>query len=356
MQRYYGQQYARLDDTSTPASNIGLEPYTPYDAHRQLPTQQEPYTPYDAERQLPTQQEPDTAYSAPRQLPTQQPPPNYSGHNPLKTPKAAWSRRRKLIIFGSIAALVVVIAIVVGVAVALSNSKYSYTPSYAQVTNSDAFTSGGATHNNPNDTSDGIGAGEDKYVYYQGPAANFPASTSWVSFDDMWKANLVLLQTSCSTLGEGSDNSPEVIQDIYNAIQQISNASLVDHRFIFAVILQESQGCVHVKATVSSGGVKNPGIMQSHNGYSYSSAHSALSILAMVQSGTQGTADGAGLVQNLNTYGDPYSAARGYNSGYIPKDGNLSAAAGATACYVTDIANRLTGWTRAKSTCPGDAD
>ena len=71
----------------------------------------------------------------------------------------------------------------------------------------------------------------------------------------------------------------------------------------------------------------------------------------MVQDGTQGTSYGAGLVQNLNLYGNAYSAARGYNSGYIPKSGNLSEAAGATACYVTDIANRLTGWVRAPSKC-----
>ena len=74
----------------------------------------------------------------------------------------------------------------------------------------------------------------------------------------------------------------------------------------------------------------------------------------MVQDGTQGTASGNGLVQNLNIYGNAYSAARGYNSGYIPKSGNLSEAAGATACYVSDIANRLTGWVTAKSTCAGD--
>ena len=74
----------------------------------------------------------------------------------------------------------------------------------------------------------------------------------------------------------------------------------------------------------------------------------------MVQDGTQGTAAGEGLVQNLNTYGNPYKAARGYNSGYIPKDGNLSQAAGATACYVSDIANRLLGWVNAASKCPGD--
>ena len=71
----------------------------------------------------------------------------------------------------------------------------------------------------------------------------------------------------------------------------------------------------------------------------------------MVQDGTQGTEHGDGLVQNLNIYGNPYAASRGYNSGYIPKSGDLSEAAGATACYVSDIANRLTGWVYAETKC-----
>lgn len=96
--------------------------------------------------------------------------------------------------------------------------------------------------------------------------------------------------------------------------------------------------------------------MQSHNGYSFVASAASQSILAMVQDGTQGTEHGDGLVQNLNRYGDPYSAARGYNSGYIPKSGDLSGKAGATACYVTDVANRLTGWVDARSECPGDGE
>lgn len=42
------------------------------------------------------------------------------------------------------------------------------------------------------------------------------------------------------------------------------------------------------------------------------------------------------------------------NSGYVPNSGNLSEKAGATACYVSDIANRLTGWVYAKTKCPED--
>ena len=224
------------------------------------------------------------------------------------------------------------------------------------VTNVKAFQSGGATHDSPTDsTQDGIGAGSDTYKYYTGGPENFPdPETEWISFEDMWNANMNTLQTSCGYLGEGDDNTDSQIQDIYNAIQDRAAASLVDQRYIFATILQESNGCIHVGQTTSSGGVDNPGLMQSHNGDAYNKYHQTDSILLMVQDGTQGTEHGDGLVQNLDLYGNPYSASRGYNSGYIPKSGDLSEAAGATACYVTDIANRLTGWVRAKSLCPGD--
>lgn len=71
----------------------------------------------------------------------------------------------------------------------------------------------------------------------------------------------------------------------------------------------------------------------------------------MIIDGTQGTAYGDGLVQLISRYGDYYSAARAYNSGSIAADGDLSDANGATKCYVSDVANRLTGWTFAASTC-----
>lgn len=100
-----------------------------------------------------------------------------------------------------------------------------------------------------------------------------------------------------------------------------------------------------------------PNWQQSHEGHAFDPDFARLSIYQMLQDGTQGTdaAAGYGLVQNLDLYGDPYSAARGYNSGKIPESGDLSEAAGATACYVSDVANRLTGWVSADSTCPGDS-
>ena len=92
--------------------------------------------------------------------------------------------------------------------------------------------------------------------------------------------------------------------------------------------------------------------MQSYNGASFSPYHPTQSILQMVQDGTQGTKSGPGLVQHLNSHGNAYSAARMYNSGAIADNGDLSHANGATACYVSDIANRLTGWMYADSSCP----
>jgi hypothetical protein len=265
-----------------------------------------------------------------------------------------WSGRRKCVVF-SIALSVILLIIIIALAVALPRRRgFKYTPSTAQVNNTIAFDEGGATRKSVNDTSVGIGAGTDSYTYYQGNASNFPPKERWVSFTDMWDANLDTFKHSCGWLDRGADNTPEIIQDIYNAIQDRANASLVDHRIILATIIQETNGCPLVSHTTSSGGTRNPGLMQSHNGHQYDAKHSRLSIMLMVQDGTQGTDEGWGLVQNLNTYGNPYKAMRGYNSGYIPTSGDLSEKAGATACYVSDMANRLTGWVRAKTTCPGD--
>lgn len=115
--------------------------------------------------------------------------------------------------------------------------------------------------------------------------------------------------------------------------------------------MKQTHGCAKVKMTKSYGGVANPGLMQSNQGTEFSAKHANQSIYDMVQDGTQGTRTGDGLVQNLIYYHNAYAAARGYNSGTMPLSGNLSEAEGATACYVSDLANRLTGWTNAETKC-----
>lgn len=123
-----------------------------------------------------------------------------------------------------------------------------------------------------------------------------------------------------------NDSGPEV-GGIWDAIQQVSKETLVDHRFILAVIMQESNGCV--RAPTSSLGVRNPGLMQDHNGFFTCNENGAVFtpcpqefILGMIREGSGGTKDGEGLAQVINRAGDQvvkgfYRAARLYNSGSI---------------------------------------
>ena len=68
----------------------------------------------------------------------------------------------------------------------------------------------------------------------------------------------------------------------------------------------------------------------------------------MIRDGTGGTASGDGLAGILNRVGRAdasawYNAARIYNSGSLPGSDDLDGTPRATLCYVSDIANRLTG-------------
>lgn len=171
-----------------------------------------------------------------------------------------WSRKKKLIVFGGAAAAVIILAIVIGVAVTLATrGSYDYVPEWNQVTNETSFATGGATRRNVNETNDGVGAGEDKYTYYEGGPENFPSSDGWVSFQDMWNKNQPIMLQACGWLEMGAETTQQETEWIYDAIQDRANASLVDHRLILAIIMQESHGCVRVHHTTSSSGVHNPG-------------------------------------------------------------------------------------------------
>ncbi|KAH8690724.1 hypothetical protein BGW36DRAFT_401098 [Talaromyces proteolyticus] len=238
-------------------------------------------------------------------------------------------------------------------------------PSSQQVTSSAAFSSGAGNKDNSN-IYDGTGnAGKDNYNCYYGGWKNFPAKSEWIEFDAMWNYSKSAMSTSCSDLGVGScsngagafgsGDSSEQIGLIWNGIQQIAEASLVDHRFILATILQESSGCVNVCASTNPDPSQpdNPGLMQSDGGSTFvgnSASRSAqqTSITQMIIDGTQGTSDGDGLVQCINQYGNIYEAARCYNSGSVDSS-NLNNGEGATDSYVNDIANRMSGWLYADS-------
>jgi hypothetical protein len=68
-----------------------------------------------------------------------------------------------------------------------------------------------------------------------------------------------------------------------------------------------------------------------------------------------GTETGDGLANCLNEANATgaqafYRAARIYNSGSVSTSGDLGVGVG-TPCYASDIANRLTGWVSAASSC-----
>jgi LysM repeat protein len=173
-------------------------------------------------------------------------------------------------------------------------------------------------------------------VHYSGPASAFPPLEKWVRFSALWNQNAPTMKQS--NLWPG--NTEEQDQIIHEAIIQVASESGIDQCLILAVVMQESQGHVHIPTT--NNGVRNPGLMQSHNGVEYSDSDPRGSIFQMVRDGTEGTADGDGLVQLVRRYGNVYEALRAYNSGSVNKT-DLSDGLGATASYVSDCANRLLG-------------
>lgn len=209
---------------------------------------------------------------------------------------------------------------------------------------------------------DGVGAGTDAYKFYEGDGttgAGWPDTTAWVSFGDMFEANKAVMKSSCSSIFGVPDNTDEEISAIHDAIESVATASKVDHRFILAIIMQESKGCVRVKTT--NYGVRNPGLMQDHDGKASCNDGQMMTpcpsdtIAQMISEGTGGTDGGDGLAQGINQAGGAdvsafYKAARIYNSGSIDASGDLGKGI-ATHCYASDVANRLTGWVSAQSAC-----
>lgn len=185
------------------------------------------------------------------------------------------------------------------------------------------------------------------------------------------------MKESCSQFGQ-ANNSDEEIQAIHDAIEQVAAQTYVDHRFILAVVMQESGGCV--RAPTTYGSVANPGLMQDHAGsatcYGVNPCP-ASTITQMISEGSKrsnhhlkmrkmandasaaGTSSGDGLANCLNEAPAGsgaqafYQAARIYNSGSIDSSGDLGKGV-ATHCYASDIANRLTGWVTAQKTCTLD--
>jgi hypothetical protein len=203
----------------------------------------------------------------------------------------------------------------------------------------------------------------DSYSPFSGDgsaAAGWPTMESWGSWDELWAANSALMPSTCGWNQMGEENTPEEIENIRAAILQVSGETGVDARFILNVVMQESKGCP--RAGTTNNGVRNPGLMQSHNGIGDCIGVSPCPndmIIQMIRDGTAGTADGDGLQQLLpraqQELGDTsarsyYAAARYYNSGSLDPS-NLNNPFTSTLCYCQDVANRFLGWTLAPTQC-----
>lgn len=185
----------------------------------------------------------------------------------------------------------------------------------------------------------------------------------------VWTANSHVISRSCDILYNTPNLSPDETQSLYNAIQSVAHTTRVDHRFIFAIIMQETKGCVRASTSVSPDGtVRNPGIMQDHEGtHSCNNKDKVLTpcpddqILGMITDGVSGTVKGNGLAGAITSSDEDgvefaqayYRAARFYNSGIIDSSGDLEKGT-ATHCYASDVANRLVGWVDAKTECTLD--
>lgn len=213
------------------------------------------------------------------------------------------------------------------------------------------------------------GSGYTSYTGDGSTGAGWPSREQWMGFEDLWNNNLYYMQNTCAWNNYGDNNSPTELQEMHDAIQQVSGEAQVDPRFILAIILQESNGCVRVHTTGNiNSNIFNPGLMQDHSGpnacnnadnTAQVSPCPQATILGMIRDGTSGTSEGDGLAQCINkgysqwpessndidSTQSFFRAARLYNSGQITDINNLNAApAGTTSSYVADVANRLTGW------------
>lgn len=197
-----------------------------------------------------------------------------------------------------------------------------------------------------------------------GSAGNgWPGQDQWLPFETLWEINQNIMNSSCSkiwSLGDGTDNTEQELADLKSAIEELSAKTKIDKAFIYVVMQQESLGCVRVRTTSFSHA--NPGLFQSNQGAGSCNDGTNIQvpcpqseIKQMVQDGVAGTPSGDGLEQLFGkatgeTAQKYYRAARMYNSGSLDPSGSLGRG-GATACYCSDIANRLLGWSQGTSKC-----
>ena len=91
---------------------------------------------------------------------------------------------------------------------------------------------------------------------------NVKSIDDWLTWDEMKHKYTSTLGTTCHSSWQVANNSPDETQAVFNAIE--AHHGTVDPRFVLAIVIQESSGCVRVITT--NNGVRNPGLMQGSDG------------------------------------------------------------------------------------------
>ena len=180
-----------------------------------------------------------------------------------------------------------------------------------------------------------------EYKCFAGDVQNYPSPEKWPSWEALWDVNREQVLSS-----NGGDTYLQ--HYIQEGVLQVASDTNTDARLILAVIMQETKGVADAQCI---GAAPRCGIMQAAKGSSFVDSSAKSSVEAMIREGAQGSAKrGPGLSDLLKgkprlanvPVGNPYAAARAYNSGEVGK--NLDVVSRGQPGYVNDIANRLQGW------------
>ncbi|KAI4283125.1 MAG: hypothetical protein L6R38_002389 [Xanthoria sp. 2 TBL-2021] len=176
-------------------------------------------------------------------------------------------------------------------------------------------------------------------------ASEFPPSSQWVSLQ-------TLIDTSRPDMIGSSNDGPDEADAVIAAVQSVSESAGIDPRLGFATMMQESSG--KVRPIIGDNG-KSYGLFQAQipgiplcNDYAKNECPEEV-ITTQVEFGIFGHAGTGSPVSPGIAYwmeaeaGNVGRALRGYNTGSVPDPNDLTQSRGATASYVSDVANRLTG-------------
>ncbi|MCJ1464303.1 hypothetical protein MMC07_002916 [Pseudocyphellaria aurata] len=177
-----------------------------------------------------------------------------------------------------------------------------------------------------------------KYYMQTGPASSFEHFTKKIcSFEDLFNHNKAHMLAA-----NGGADKNECVHFIHNSIKKIAAETGIREALLLCVIIQESTGNCRVKTTYDADGKPTGGLMQCEGvvGAEGLKTMTQNKVDDMIRAGAHH------LKGNLTAnHGNIYAALRVYNSGSIAPSGDLSDPKSVgTPKYVSDVANRLHGW------------